>query len=549
MPYFDGKRTINVSFTLFAFCKFVLYNKIANTTMIKGLHEILTMKLLMMDAPFVRLYRDQIESNRKNHASFDDTNFVLAAIERRNKDGQFHISHLMYEDDEDWDGDMDADEEDDERYICVIKIEGPVTRNGGACSYGSKDHRNIILRNADNKHCIGFLIYLNTPGGAASAIADYKYAFEYARSKKLPVIAHIDGMAASAGMYIAALSDERYYMNPADKVGSIGVMAAWYSMKDGEKAETGETFHEVYSTHSIHKNEWKRAADEGDYKILIADLDKLESEFFADVKAACPKVKDDVHLGGRMFACSEVEGILVDGQKNYAQCLSRIDELYRASHKPTSGNDGASSQSSHSAGIGFASTNNLKLTKIENMEKNYQTVAMLCGVTELHASEEGVFLNAPLVDNLVANIQQSRQAYEAQVANAKADGQKALDAAKAEYEAKLANLQKQLDAKITEVDELKQKTSELSGTIETQTQTLTENEQTISDLRDQVTALANNPGESPAAGPSPSNNGNGVQAEGFVCEVPQYDSSLSPAENKKRMDEYNAKLAHNAYGG
>lgn len=183
------------------------------------------------------------------------------------------------------------------------------------------------------------------------------------------------------------------------------------------------------------------------------------------------------------------------------------------------------------------------------------TIASLAGVQELHASEEGVFLNAPLIDNINANLKQSREAYETKVSLASKEKQEALDAQKADYDKQLADMQAKLDEKTQALADLQAKFDTKQGEVDAHAETIkakdaaiAEKDQKISDLQAKVAQLNGQPGAAPEAGASPANNGAGVQAEGFVCECPQYDASLSPEENKKRMDEYTSKLGQERYG-
>ena len=524
----------------------------------KGLHEILTTKVWMIEPSVGDVIRRTIGSNMQMHLPFEKTHFVLAQVMRRKENGEYHCDQLMYEDDqESWNTSQDASEESDNKFVCCIRVDGPVTRNGDGCSYGSKDHRDIILQCAKEEQCEGILFYLNTPGGSSAAIPDYKYAIVEAKKKGLPVVAFVDGMAASAGMYIAALCDERYFMNPSDQVGSIGTYAAWFSIKDGEKDDEGYTYHEIYDPESYDKNKMYRDAVDGDIKLMVDDLKKVGADFRSDVKSACPKAKEE-HLHGKMFPCSEVVGILVDGQKSYDECLARIDELYHESHKSSQSFDdddddtvGSSSVASNSSVKYHAS--DFSLINIENMDKKYVTIASLCGVQELHASDEGVFLNTPLIENLNANMEQNRKAYEAKIAKAKQDGANALETQKKDFEAKLAELQKQLDEKTASMTDLQSKYDAQAKVIEghaaelkAKDAVIAERDQTIADKSAQIQKLTSEPGEEPEAGASPSDNGTGVQDEAFTCDVPKYDESLSPEENKRRLDEYYQKLAGEA---
>ena len=75
-------------------------------------------------------------------------------------------------------------------------------------------------------------------------------------------------------MYLASLCDERYYMNPKDEIGCIGVMAAFYTLANGSKDKyTDETYHEEYDPESFDKNKaYRDIANKNNSKELVKGL-------------------------------------------------------------------------------------------------------------------------------------------------------------------------------------------------------------------------------------------------------------------------------------
>ena len=185
--------------------------------------------------------------------------------------------------------------------VNVVYIDGPIIRNGDACSYGSIDMRNRIMRAADLEQVIGHVIILNTPGGSSDALRDYIAAFNYARDRGQEVIALVDGVCASMGTGIATQCDKIYFVNPEDEIGSIGTYGATYTQKDGDQNTiTQETYHEVYATASKDKNKWYRAAAQGDITELANEVEKAQEDFISKIKSARPKVKNE-QLTGAMY--------------------------------------------------------------------------------------------------------------------------------------------------------------------------------------------------------------------------------------------------------
>lgn len=217
--------------------------------------------------------------------------------------------------------------ENGDTIVSVLPVVGPIIRNGDACSFGSKNYRDFLMAASEVPGCVGHLVYIDTPGGSAYAKNDFQYAIDYVRAKGQPVIALVDGLCASAGMALASMCDEIYFMNPLDQVGSIGTMCAFYAIKNGvENAITHETFVEVYGSKSEWKNKEYRDAAEGKYDELQKHVDELNEQFHALVKKYRPQVQEE-QMHGKVYNCGDVIGTLVDGQGTMQSCIDRILEL------------------------------------------------------------------------------------------------------------------------------------------------------------------------------------------------------------------------------
>jgi len=487
-----------------------------------GLLEILTNKYYMVSPDFLGGIRSVIQQNLNGHLPLETkekvmgTRIPLSAVinaERYSAVTGKYISRY--------------DTDNNDPYINLLYVDGPITRNGGACTYGSIEHRDMIFREADNDKCVGHVFLINTPGGSAWAKNDYQQAIEYAHSKKQPVIAFVDGMCASAGMYLAALCDERYYMHPKDEIGCIGVMAAFYTTADNSKNQyTDETYHELYDPESFDKNrEFRDIANDENTQLLIDELTKLGVEFRADVQAACPNAKDE-HLHGRVFDAEEVKGILMDGQKTIGEVFTRVIELSNSNGVPA----------------GVSAYNQLQQTNKSNksMEGKYKLIASFCGVDELVVTNEGTHLAVSLLDTLQERITELQA--DASLVPALKDNVSGLDAQIADKDALIADLQKQLDDTKASLGAKNTELEQLTGEMEERQRDLDAANQSVSDLQAQVEELTRTAGEQPDAGESPANNGTGMDQPSMVTSAPQYNPNLTPAENARIRREHEARL-------
>ena len=548
----------------------------------KGLYEILTEKKWMISPDFVHGIRKALEQNLNAHAVYERPAPTCGFVTVKAADGSIYYPE-EYQISEDgkqvrgqWALDSNNDDAQNFPFVSVLTIDGPITRNGGGCSYGSIDHRNMMIKAANHPLCRGHIFIINTPGGSAWAKNDYEQAINYARSQGQPVIAFIDGMCASAGMYLASLCDERYYMHPKDEIGCIGVMASFYTQADGSKNQfTDETYHELYDPESFDKNrEFRDIANDGDSEKLVKELGELGVEFRADVKKACPAAKDE-HLHGKVFDAEEVKGILMDDQSDFFSCVKRCFALYNGTaepivRKPSGDEDetkgSLNEPSDHPAHDPQLEPDKASSAKKENHQHtihqksinmaNYPKINAACGMQDgqqIEVKEEGAFMNAPLLDTLEAHLASQEQA----VADAK---QKATTAEQslADLQAKhdaLAETIAQKDEEIKNLKEAKAKADEdikalndakakadeekakVDEELKTAQASLATAQQTIADKDAQIAELNENPGEEPAQGAAPQNNGEGAKVETAKTGYPTWNPA-DPVGSKKAIEEY-----------
>lgn len=548
----------------------------------KGLYEILTEKKWMISPDFVHGIRKALEQNLNAHAVYERPAPTCGFVTVNAADGSIYYPEEYQISDDgkqvrgQWALDSSNDDAQNFPFVSVLTVDGPITRNGGGCSYGSIDHRNMMIKAANHPLCRGHIFIINTPGGSAWAKNDYEQAINYARSQGQPVIAFVDGMCASAGMYLASLCDERYYMHPKDEIGCIGVMASFYTQADGSKNQfTDETYHELYDPESFDKNrEFRDIANDGDSEKLVKELAELGVEFRADVKKACPAAKDE-HLHGKVFDAEEVKGILMDDQSDFFACVNRCFALYNGTaepivRKPSDDEDESQGSlnepSDHPAHDPQLEPDKASSTKKENHQHtiyqksinmaNYPKINAACGMQDgqqIEVKEEGAFMNAPLLDTLEAHLTAQEQA----VADAK---QKATTAEKslADLQAKhdaLAETIAQKDEEIKNLKEAKAKADEdikaLNGAkakadeekakvdeeLKTAQASLATAQQTIADKDAQIAELNENPGEEPAQGAAPQNNGEGAKVETAKTGYPTWNPA-DPVGSKKAIEEY-----------
>ena len=558
----------------------------------KGLFEILTEKKWMVSPDFVHGIRKSLEHNLNTHAAFSKPEKNCGYVTAKDAEGntyypeEYQISEDGKQVRGNWCLGLPADDEDAQTFpfVSVLTVDGPITRNGGGCSYGSIDHRDMMMRAANHPLCRGHVFVINTPGGSAWAKNDYEQAIQYARSLGQPVIAFVDGLCASAGMYLASLCDERYYMHPKNEIGCIGVMAAFYTEADGSINQfTNETYHELYDPESFDKNRaFRDIANDGKDEELVKELADLGVEFRADVKKACPNATDE-HLHGKVFNAEDVKGILMDGQSSFMGVVQHAFELYDGRAELINREQTVEPQNEPENEPEPEKPEATNTNTNINMEK-YPLICKACGLQagEIAVTEEGAYMNASLLDSLEAHMKEAEQkvtdaeqkattaenaladlqgkfdelSANVNAANeAKEVAETALAQANEAHSTELSDLNAQhtealakkddelkalAEAKDKEIAQLTADKTDAEANLQTAKDALATAEQTIADKQAQIAALTNEAGEELNSGEAPENNGEGANIKHAQTGYPKWNQA-DPVGSKKAIEEYKRK--------
>ena len=452
--------------------------------------------------------------------------------------------------------------ESNEAYLNIIFVEGLVTRNGGACTYGSKQMRNLIMQASDDDDCKGHVIILDTPGGLATAIPDFKLAIDYAHSKGLMVDGVIDGACCSAGIYIGSMCDHLYYTSPSDRVGSVGTFAILDVMKSGDvDPTTGEKHYEIYDPESYDKNDWYRQlSEEGKSDLIVEDLKRDGKEFRDYVKSRRPGCTDEM-LHGKVYKCGEVEGSFVDGQRTLQEVLQEVMAHYYETHKQNAAKQ--------------ANTLSTTLNTI-NMKEKFPALFAALAVEEMQMTEEGAFLNMGLLETLNAaivaknkeaadalalveslttekeNLTQQVTDLNSQIETLNTEHNKAIEDLNAAHATAIeekdnqisaltqekADLQTKVDENATSMEAMQTELNGAKESLATAEGTIAERDQQITDLNATIAEMKQDTGAPGAA--SPENNGASVEQPDYTPNCYVYDPNLSyekNMENQKKWEE------------
>lgn len=459
----------------------------------------------------------------------------------------------------------------EDKYINILRLTGPMTRGGGECSYGSLEHRDMLMRAADTKGVIGHIIYCRTPGGAANSLIDYRKAIDYIHSKGQKVYMFCDGMVASGGAFLSAMCDGVFAYNGEDEIGSIGMYTAFFAMANGAKnAITQETYVEYYADKSPEKNKEFRDAAEGNMEEVMKETNEYLDELLAAMKQDRPSIKEE-QMNGAMFKMKDCVGTIIDGICSLPELCDHIYAEWQAGvidkQRNTNPNNtqtmskeykSLAKAAGYEAEATMVSDNEglltLQPTEADAMEAHLESLdAQVATLSEENASlkENEVTLQASLA-SATADLEAARKEVKdlkaaaddtlaTQLATVRAEMQATIDTLTADKEA----IEAARAALETEKAQLADAKTALEAQLQTAAQELTEKEQIISDLNEKVAQANSGAGEAVPAGESPAGNGAAAPMATMTA-APAWDPAMSPSENADAMKKYLAEQAAKA---
>ena len=208
--------------------------------------------------------------------------------------------------------------------VMVIPLHGPLTKYWSCGTVSTMDVASDMLVYAAREDIVGFVLDIDSPGGAVNAVAPMTAAVGRIRSMGKPVVVHCD-LCASAAYWIASQCDVIFMDNMTSAVGSIGAYVSY--LDDRENRQTGERFIDVYALESPDKNKAYREALEGRYEVCQAELSELVGMFHEAVKGGRPDLKADADgvLTGALFHQDKAVPLgLADGMKSLSECIENV---------------------------------------------------------------------------------------------------------------------------------------------------------------------------------------------------------------------------------
>jgi len=211
-----------------------------------------------------------------------------------------------------------------DKSIYVTYLSGTMMKHNNCGAPGTKRIGRELLEADRNPEVIGHIIVAESGGGAANAVPEMADAIGACTK---PVVAWVDGVAASACLYAISYCDKILAKRESDMIGSIGTLIELSGYAKYAKTNDGFITARIYADAATDKNGEYEAALEGNFQVIKEErLNPLNDQFIADMKANRPNVKDE-QLTGKIFNAKAVVGTLIDSIGSFDDAVSAVLDL------------------------------------------------------------------------------------------------------------------------------------------------------------------------------------------------------------------------------
>jgi len=202
--------------------------------------------------------------------------------------------------------------------VAIIPIRSEILKYDQPCGpRGSQSILNDVKSADQNPNIKSIILVVDSPGGQVTGT---DLLAEAICNSTTPVVAYIEGMAASAAYWIISGASKIIASSDLDRIGSIGTMLMVEDLQPALEAQ-GVKFHEIYASLSVDKNADFNQVLDGKYESYQKNvLDVINSKFLSSIKTNRPGLNESTLTGKMYFAPEAIALGLIDeiGSLEYA---------------------------------------------------------------------------------------------------------------------------------------------------------------------------------------------------------------------------------------
>jgi signal peptide peptidase SppA len=256
--------------------------------------------------------------------------------------------------------------------IAIVRLNGPLMKDDQECGPIGMETIGMIIKEAiASRNIDAIVLHIDSPGGTVDGT---EALGNIVKGSQKPIVSFVDGLMASAALWIGSSATEVIASTDTDIVGSVGVILSFVDLQPYWEKQ-GVAFHTIAANTSPDKNKnWEdlRAGKYDDYKKEV--LDPLDEKFMNTIRQNRPNVKDE-HLTGKIYLARDVMGVFIDSLGTLEDAILRASELAQEQKNSQGSNDGSQ-----------AEINN---PKSYNMSKKYLNIQGVLGSTTMEFETDG----------------------------------------------------------------------------------------------------------------------------------------------------------------
>ena len=208
--------------------------------------------------------------------------------------------------------------------VALIGLQGPLMKGDQMCGpLGMATIGGRIREANTNDNISAIVLVIDSPGGTVDGT---EMLANIVSDVSKPVVSFVDGLMASAALWIGICADEVIASTDMDIIGSIGVMTSFADLQPKLERE-GVRFHDILADQSKDKNRIFSDVLTGkyaEYKEKV--LNPIAERFINHVKAKAPNVGKK-HLTGSTFFAKDLKGVFVDSIGDLDSAIIRANDL------------------------------------------------------------------------------------------------------------------------------------------------------------------------------------------------------------------------------
>ena len=211
-----------------------------------------------------------------------------------------------------------------ENLVLIVPIHGTLTKYDNCIGCAAMEVADTLDSFRDRDDVCGFILDIDSPGGACNAIMPVVDAIRRIQETGKPIISHVD-QCCSAAYWIASQTDAIFADNLMSSLGSIG--AYYCFIDDRTNLQTGEKVIDIYAPESTDKNRSYREALDGKPELAQKELSETVQHFIEAVKSGRPDIKADAPgvMSGAVFETSKaIELGMANAMMDLNSCIENV---------------------------------------------------------------------------------------------------------------------------------------------------------------------------------------------------------------------------------